>query len=158
MAKREKEQPGVMIYFGDYDCVAELPDDKLGLLLRAVIEYAKTGAEIHNFGGDQAMNVAWNFFRSKVELDFARYAKKKEARIYANKCKFIKYHPELGLDANNPEDVDRITQDAKGRFIVLEEPARSLSASLSYLAKRSSKTEAEAREEVRRALLDQNEG
>lgn len=154
MAKKEKEQPGVMIYFEDYDCVAELPDEKLGRLLRAVIEYAKTGAEVHDFRGDQAMNVAWNFFRSKVELDFIRYAKKKEARIYANKCRFIKYHPELGLDANKPEDVDRITQDAKGRFIVLEQPLDTLRNSLAQLANRSSGTENERREEVRQALRD----
>ncbi|GEM_PF-5809611 len=157
MAKKEKEQPGVMIYFGDYDCVADLPDEKLGRLLRTVIEYAKTGADINVFSEDPVMEVAWKFFRSKVEYDFVRYAKKKESRIYANKVKYIKYHPEFGLDPDNPRDVDRIVQDAKGRFIVLDHSLDSLRTSLAaQLANCSTETETEyeRRDAVRRAIQE----
>ena len=79
--------PGVMIYAEVYTCVQQLDDLEAGMLFRAILEYAFTGA-IPSFSGSLA--IVWALVRPAIDRDRARYSEKvlkAEYAVYVRDCK-----------------------------------------------------------------------
>lgn len=126
MAKKAKSQQGVVHYISTFQQVSRLSDEKLGKLYRASMEYAMDGRlpDFSMYGAmeRESLEIAWGFFKEKIEVDFMRYDKVKKTRLRANKIKFIKNHPTCGLDPTNEEHIARIIKDPTGRFTVSDVP------------------------------------
>lgn len=125
MAKKAKSQPGVMLYFADFINIEKLSDDQLGKIFRATMTYGLRGAIpdfsfIENPVEREYFEVIWNFFKTAVERDWARYIKNKEVKMRANKIKFIKAHPELNLDCTNELDISCIVTDERTGKLVYD--------------------------------------
>lgn len=130
MAKKAKTQPGIMLYFSEYDVAADLTYECKGRLLDAIIYYGLRG-ELPDFSGVEneadrrELTVAWKTYKHKVELDFARYIKTKESKIRANKIKYIRAHPDCGLDPLEEDDIARVVKGANGKLCVSPVPIYS---------------------------------
>lgn len=71
-------KPGVMLYFSLRPFFAYLPNDLVGTLVCAVMDYAKDGTE-PEFTDPHLMS-AWFFMKEQVDVDDARYTGISEKR------------------------------------------------------------------------------
>ena len=70
MAEITTHPPGVMIYNALYDGLRSLPNEELGIMIRAMMDYAQTGTVPQL---DERLTFAWNFVKGYVDTDTARY-------------------------------------------------------------------------------------
>lgn len=126
MAKKDKAQPGVMLYFSELMSIRnQLTREEKGWLLDSITDYGSEGKlpDFSEFPDDaqrRYIESIWNFFKSAIERDFARYIKNKEVKIRANRIKFIKSHPELNLDPTNEADISCIVTDERTGKLVYD--------------------------------------
>lgn len=78
-----KQRPGVMFYFDDFRPIADfLSDKQLGVLLRAVMNYAENGEWIAE-NCDSSVRFALNTMKPKIDRDAERYEDSIWQRKYA---------------------------------------------------------------------------
>lgn len=79
-----KEKPGVMLYFDLRPCLQRLTNEQKGILFSAILDYAENGVmpELD----DDAVGVAWDFVKPRIDRDAEVYAGKVEkAKAAADK-------------------------------------------------------------------------
>lgn len=119
MATKDKAQPGVMLYFSEMMSVRhQLTREEKGWLWDSITDYGLEGkypnfSEFPEDAQRRYIESIWNFFMNSIQRDAARYIKNKEVKIRANRIKFIKSHPELGLDPTSESDITCIVTDKK---------------------------------------------
>ena len=69
--------PGVMLYTGFYESLKTLPDEMVGKLLLALMEYSFLGV-VPEFDG--ALACAWAFLKDYADYDAVRYQRSVERR------------------------------------------------------------------------------
>lgn len=67
----EKTRDYVMIYQEYYQAFAMLSDEQLVRLVKAMLEYAKTG-NAQDFNGDKLLQIAWSFISVDIDRDMGR--------------------------------------------------------------------------------------
>ena len=67
-------KPGIMLYYRTVAALETLDDRQFGRLVRAMLEYGRSGKEPELEG---ALAMAWQFLRQKIDDDDERYAKRK---------------------------------------------------------------------------------
>lgn len=86
--KREKERPGVMLYFDSIrPALNRLSNEQCGALLRAILDYAEYGeaADLDAMAG-----MAFDMLRPKIDRDAERYEETRASRQYAVYCREVK--------------------------------------------------------------------
>ena len=84
---RQKQRPGIMIYFEDYMPVVEmLGDAQLGSLFRALMQYAATGAE-PEAEMDGVLRMVYGMLKPKLDRDEQAYRLTCLKRQYAVYCR-----------------------------------------------------------------------
>ena len=81
MTTRQKERPGVMLYFDAVrPAISRLNETQCGVLLRSVMDYAQYGVipEL-----DPMMGLAFDMLVPKIDRDAERYEESREQRQYA---------------------------------------------------------------------------
>ena len=81
MAIKQKERPGVMLYFDDVrPVISRLDEIQCGVLLRSVMDYAQYGVipEL-----DPMTGLAFDMLVPKIDRDAERYEESREQRQYA---------------------------------------------------------------------------
>ncbi len=71
---KNKERPGVMVYFHLMEPLSAMEDDQFGRMIRSLMEYAQYGI-IPQFD-DPAMTIAWGYLRHAADVDKERYAER----------------------------------------------------------------------------------
>lgn len=77
MAYVQKENPGIMLYWGTFDALDEMTDSETKQMLKAMRQYAQSGEE-PDFTGSPAMRMAWCFLRDSISRDKERYEEIRE--------------------------------------------------------------------------------
>ena len=89
----EKGMPGVMCRVSFWEVLTEkVPDAYMGALLRAALEYAKSGAEpdfssFKDPAANHVMDIMWSLVRADVDKQKARYMERMERRKAAARCR-----------------------------------------------------------------------
>lgn len=83
---REKQRPGVVIYFDDFRPVLNrLTNDQIGLLLRGLLSYAEYGEMPDAL--DPVSSMVFDMLRPRIDADGERYEAMREQRRYAVFCR-----------------------------------------------------------------------
>ena len=81
MAIKQKERPGVMLYFDDVrPVISRLDEIQCGVLLRSVMDYAQYGVVPEL---DPMTGLAFDMLVPKIDRDAERYEESREQRQYA---------------------------------------------------------------------------
>ena len=81
MTTRQKERPGVMLYFDDVrPVISRLDEIQCGVLLRSVMDYAQYGVVPEL---DPMTGLAFDMLVPKIDRDAERYEESREQRQYA---------------------------------------------------------------------------
>jgi hypothetical protein len=81
MAIKQKERPGVMLYFDDVrPVISRLDEIQCGVLLRSVMDYAQYGVVPEL---DPMTGLAFDMLVPKIDRDAERYEESREQRLYA---------------------------------------------------------------------------
>lgn len=83
MAK-EKEKPGIMMYWEMFDVLEILIDGQAKTMLRAIRNYSQYG-EAPDFENDKLLETLWMLVKPKIDADSDRYEQIREQRRKAGK-------------------------------------------------------------------------
>lgn len=79
-----KEQPGVMLYFENRECIEALSDADAGRLTKAILQYAQTGKR-PQFEG--VLHIVWLVLKPVIDRDAGRYLRLCQQKAYAVYCR-----------------------------------------------------------------------
>lgn len=100
MPRRNKAQPGVMIYFTIAECLNELSNEQSGILFKAILDYSSKDIE-PQFDTPE-LRIAWACFKPQLDRDKEHYADVSEQRMRAAFTRSYKdYANKHGLDAED---------------------------------------------------------
>jgi len=68
-------KPGIMLYYRTTGAMEDLDDGQFGRLVRAMLDYGRSGKEPKLEG---ILAAKWPFLKDKIDDDDARYAKRRE--------------------------------------------------------------------------------
>jgi len=68
-------KPGIMLYYRTTGAMEDLDDGQFGRLVRAMLDYGRSGKEPKLEG---TLAAVWPFLKDKIDDDDARYAKRRE--------------------------------------------------------------------------------
>ena len=94
---RRKEYPGFLLYFDRMEgLISELPDEELGMVLRAMYHYARFGTEPEEL--PRELRFFWPTLRKMLDDDRAAYEDKCRAGAYSATCQAAKQRGEKAPD------------------------------------------------------------
>ena len=103
--RKEKEQPGIMLYWEVFDMLKALPDQEVKPLLLAMADFSRFGEEPVLEG---TLPVIWPLLRQKMEADRERYQKvrnRNQINCYIGNFKRF-YAPKHGVSPEDPEALE----------------------------------------------------
>lgn len=81
---KEKEKPGIMMYWEMFDVLEILIDGQAKTMLRAIRNYSQYG-EAPDFENDKLLETLWMLVKPKIDADSDRYEQIREQRRKAGK-------------------------------------------------------------------------
>ncbi len=99
---RQKEKPGVLIFWEVFDALQGLDSERLKEMFLAIYNYSRYG-EVPNFGDDPFFRILWPFVKDKLDRDTKRYERKQQSsRENGLASDFARnYAPAHGIDPND---------------------------------------------------------
>jgi len=117
------EKKGFIIYTSYYEILKDIPNDKLGLLFRAIFEYQVNGKEIEL---TNEIKMAFSFIKNQFKIDNQKYNEIQTKRSEAGKIGMDKRwqnhkkHIEKSINNNKNNkcysDITKITRDNKHNY------------------------------------------
>ena len=107
MTEKNITPPGVMLYTGFYESLKTLPEEAVGKLTIALMEYSMFGT-VPEFDGVLAM--AWPFIKSYADRDRKRYEEVRSKRRLAAAMRWVRNH-EQEMTYEDTESVDGCTDE-----------------------------------------------
>lgn len=107
----ENKQPGIMMYFDMYDIFLAFSFEQIGLLIMAMLLFAKTGEEMDL---PSELQLAFQFAKQRVIKDAKRYREKCKQTSYASFCAQL---VRLGLPKIDKDVWLVLTDDERDRML-----------------------------------------
>lgn len=94
-------KPGIMLYYRTTGAMEDLDDGQFGRLVRAMLDYGRSGKEPKLEG---TLAAVWPFLKDKIDDDDARYAKMRRQRQQAINKRWDKVRAEKAEKAEKGEN------------------------------------------------------
>ena len=90
-------KPGMMLYWETFDTLDKARGENVKILLRAMRDYAQNG-NVPDFGGNEALEMAWPGLKQKIDADSASYEKVVKQRTDAANSRWEKARAKAKVD------------------------------------------------------------
>lgn len=118
MARRQKKQPGLMLYFEDYASLrSSLDAEELVSVLDVMTSYAETGSLPDEESLSPAAKICWRFMRPKIDRDAQNYLDICAKRTDAANKRWSAEASENSGDANACKCIESMQKEQKQKFM-----------------------------------------